>query len=69
MQALRARRRLGIVGDHAEATQAFLEVYNFAKRLKTLNRLTPYEAICKAWADEPNRFIREPTQLISGPNT
>jgi Integrase core domain len=26
---------------------AFLDAYNFAKRLKTLHGLTPYEAICK----------------------
>ncbi len=35
---------------------AFLDAYNFARRLKTLRGLTPYEAICKAWADEPERF-------------
>ena len=43
--------------------------YNFAKRLKTLRGLTPYEAIYKAWADEPNRFRYDPTHLISGLNT
>ncbi len=48
---------------------AFLDAYNFAKRLKTLQGLTPYEAICKAWADEPHRFRYDPTHLTSGPNT
>ena len=52
-----------------EHLSAFLDAYNFAKRLKTLKGITPYQAICKAWADEPNRFIREPNQLISGLNT
>ena len=33
-----------------EHLAAFLDAYNFAKRLKTLRGLTPYEAICKAWA-------------------
>ncbi|MFH0303575.1 DDE-type integrase/transposase/recombinase, partial [Bradyrhizobium sp. 31Argb] len=33
---------------------AFLDGYNFAKRLKTLRGLTPYEAICTAWANEPD---------------
>ena len=28
---------------------AFLAAYNFAKRLKTLRGLTPYECICKCW--------------------
>jgi transposase InsO family protein len=27
--------------------------YNFAKRLKTLKGLTPYEFICKAWTTQP----------------
>ena len=36
--------------------QTFLDAYNFAKRLKTLNGLTPFESICKAWTKEPNRF-------------
>ena len=48
---------------------AFLDAYNFAKRLKTLRGLTPYETICKAWADEPDRFRYDPTHLTSGLNT
>ena len=47
---------------------AFLDAYNFAKRLKTLRGLTPYEAICKAWADEPDCFKYDPTHLTSGLN-
>ena len=39
-----------------EHLEAFLNAYNFAKRLKTLRGLTPYEHICKAWADQPRRF-------------
>lgn len=35
----------------------FLAAYNFARRLKTLRGLTPYEPICKAWTDHPGRFI------------
>ena len=38
-----------------EHLEAFLNAYNFAKRLKTLRGLTPYEHICKAWADQPRR--------------
>jgi hypothetical protein len=48
---------------------AFLNAYNFAKRLKTLRGLTPYEAICKAWAHEPDRFKYDPNHLTSGLNT
>src|SRR5690349_14969784 len=38
----------------------FLMAYNFAKRLKTLNGLTPYEHICKVWTTQPNRFRLNP---------
>ena len=48
---------------------AFLDAYNFAKRLKTLNGLTPYEAVCKAWVAEPHRFMSDPTHLTAGLNT
>jgi hypothetical protein len=34
----------------------FLTAYNFAKRLKTLKGLTPYEYICKIWTTQPKRF-------------
>jgi transposase InsO family protein len=46
----------------------FVFAYNFARRLKTLRGLTPYEAICKAWTDEPSRFIQDPHHQIPGPN-
>jgi transposase InsO family protein len=47
----------------------FVAAYNFARRLKTLRGLTPYEAICKAWAEEPARFTHDPHHQIPGPNT
>lgn len=34
----------------------FVAAYNFARRLKRLRGLTPYEFICKASADQPERF-------------
>lgn len=43
----------------------FLDAYNFARRLKTLRGLTPYEDTCKAWADEPERFRLDPVHLTS----
>jgi transposase InsO family protein len=48
---------------------AFMDAYNFAKRLKSLRGLTPFETICKAWAGEPCHFNRDPTHLTSGLNT
>jgi transposase InsO family protein len=49
--------------------QIFLDAYNFAKRLNTLNGLTPFESICKARGKEPNRFKYDPVQLTSGLHT
>jgi transposase InsO family protein len=45
---------------------AFVGAYNFAKRLKALTGLTPFEAICKAWTKEPQRFRLSPNHLTSG---
>jgi hypothetical protein len=47
----------------------FLAAYNFARRLKTLNGLTPYEYICKIWTSEPDRFILDPIHQMPGLNT
>jgi len=47
----------------------FVAAYNFARRLKTLRGLTPYEAICKAWQTEPARFTSNPHHQIPGPNS
>jgi len=35
---------------------AFLMAYTFAKRLKTLRGLIPYEYIYKVWSQQPQRF-------------
>jgi hypothetical protein len=43
---------------------SFIAAYNYAKRLKTLNSLTPYEFIIKSWADNPDFFFCDPCQLI-----
>ena len=48
--------------------QNFLDAYNFARRLKTLKGLTPYEFICKAWTSEPSRFTISPLQQTPGLN-
>ena len=47
----------------------FLVAYNFARRLKTLNGLTPYEFVCKRWTTEPQRFRLNPLQQMLGLNT
>jgi len=38
----------------------FVTAYHFARRLKTLKGLMPYEFICKLWSKEPERFILKP---------
>ena len=49
--------------------QLFMDVYNHARRLKTLRGLTPYEFICQAWTKEPSRFRLDPSHHIPGPYT
>jgi transposase InsO family protein len=46
----------------------FLAAYNFARRLKTLRGLTPFEVICKTWTEEPHRFKFDPLHQLPGPN-
>jgi transposase InsO family protein len=46
----------------------FLDAYNYARRLKTLCGLTPYEFVCKTWTEQPERFTRDPTHLTLGLN-
>ncbi len=47
----------------------FINAYNYARRLKTLKGLTPYEYVCKIWTNEPERFKLNPTHQMPGLNT
>lgn len=47
----------------------FVNAYNFGRRLKALKGLTPYEAICKTWTKEPQRFTLDPVHQMPGLNT
>jgi hypothetical protein len=38
----------------------FLDACNFAKRLKSLGGLTPFERICQLWTEQPERFRLNP---------
>jgi transposase-like protein len=46
----------------------FVTAYNFARRLKTLRGLTPYEFVCKTWLTEPDRFRYDPHHQFPGLN-
>jgi transposase-like protein len=46
----------------------FVNAYNFARRLKTLRGLTPYEFICQQWEKHPSQFRQNPHHQITGPN-
>jgi len=46
----------------------FINAYNFARRLKTLKGLTPYEYICKIWSTDPQRFTSNPLHQMPGLN-
>src|SRR5262249_9958162 len=47
----------------------FVTAYNYARRLKILKGLSPYEYICNVWTKEPGRFILDPIQQMPGLNT
>ena len=47
----------------------FMAAYTFARRLKTLSGLTPYEYTCKIWTSEPDRFMVNPIHQMPGLNT
>ena len=51
-----------------EHLDLFLRAYNFAKRLKSLKGLTPYEHICKTWTEQPKRFRLDPIHHMPGLN-
>jgi len=46
-----------------------MPAYNFARRLKTLSGLTPYEYITRIWTSEPDRFIVDLIHQMPGLNT
>jgi hypothetical protein len=59
-------------GTHAQLKthlQDFLMANNFAKRLKTLRGLTPYQYVCKIWTTQPKRFSPNPLHHTVGLNT
>ncbi len=47
---------------------SFVDADNYARRLKTLKGLTPYEAICRAWTKEPTKFTLDPLHQMPGLN-
>jgi transposase InsO family protein len=49
--------------------QAFINAYNFAKRLKSIDGLTPYEFIINSWKNNPASFRVNPLHLNMGPYT
>jgi len=51
-----------------EHLSQFLAAYNFAKRLKTLKGLTPYEHISRWWQKQPGRFKLNPHHHNMGLN-
>jgi transposase-like protein len=48
---------------------AFLNAYNFAKRLKSLSGLTPFQFIFSRWQSTPHLFTDLPHHLSPGLNT
>ncbi|MDR2603373.1 MAG: IS481 family transposase, partial [Puniceicoccales bacterium] len=46
--------------------QTFTNAYNFAKRLKSINGLTPYDFIIHSWKNNPDSFIINPLHYNAG---
>ena len=44
----------------------FVNAYNFARRLKTLKGLTPYEFVCKAWTSQSPAIQTQPAPANAG---
>lgn len=58
--------------DHDQLRQHlddFIAAYNYARRLKTLRGLTPYENIVRCWTEKPKQFRVNPAHHMPGPNT
>ena len=47
----------------------FVNAYNYARRLKTLRGLTPFEFFIRRWTEEPERFRFNPAHHTAGPNS
>ena len=63
-RASRSRPLDGCVLDgavHCARADLRVTAYNFARRLKTLKGLTPYEYVRKLWTKEPYRFTLNPS--------
>jgi hypothetical protein len=46
----------------------FIDAYTYARRLRALSGLTPYEFVCKCWTSEPDRSILYPIYQMLGLN-
>jgi len=54
------------LGEHL---RTFVDAYNFARRLKMLKGLTPFEYIVKCWTQKPKQFKLNPNHHFPGLNT
>jgi hypothetical protein len=59
---------LDMAEGQTEEGRLFVNAYNFAKRLKTLRGLTPYEYSIKCWQKESERFKTDPAHHTLGLN-
>ena len=46
----------------------FVAAYTYARRLKILRGLTPYEHIAQCWTSEPDRLKSDARHHMPGPN-
>ena len=58
---------LGNESDFSELLRDFVHAYNYRRRLKALRGRTPYDVVCHAFTQEPDRFLRDPHHELVGP--
>jgi hypothetical protein len=68
-ERIEAQNRAALKSQLEAHLADFINAYNYARRLKTLKGLTPYEYICKCWTSQPERFRLNPLQKTPGLNT
>lgn len=57
------------IDDLKRHVHDFLMAYNFAKKLRALRGLTPYEMIIESWKKDPSGFHHNPIHYLVGRNT
>lgn len=56
--------RYGTITEMIRDLKRWNSIYNFCRPHRRIGRITPYQAVCNWHQIQPERFIKEPAQLI-----